>query len=361
MTAMIASAPSAETLLTPEMLARFDERAPQYDRENRFFTEDFEELRGQRLPDGLAARGARRARARTSPRSIACSAASPTSRRPPPGRQHAPVLGRAVRRPHRAGDPSGDWILARGRRGQVFAAGHGEAGNDLPVLLSRPRPTGSTAAGSHRPQDLRQPLAGVELPRRARDGHSDPANPQIVHGFLHRDTPGYRIEETWDALGMRATGRNDTILDRTFVPDEARHSCARRVRRRRAVPRRPVRLGAARFRRASTRRSPAGRTTRPSPRCRAHVGGADPLDGLPPRGAAPRRRDAHPPRSDGRPPRPGVRRLVDGVDHGMEWPVKIVACKYDVVNRAWAVVDTALDLTGGVGHLQAQPVRAAVP
>jgi alkylation response protein AidB-like acyl-CoA dehydrogenase len=33
------------SLLTPLMLQRFDERAPVYDRENRFFTEDFEELR----------------------------------------------------------------------------------------------------------------------------------------------------------------------------------------------------------------------------------------------------------------------------------------------------------------------------
>jgi alkylation response protein AidB-like acyl-CoA dehydrogenase len=40
---------------------------------------------------------------------------------------------------------------------------------------------------------------------------------------------------------------------------------------------------------------------------------------------------------------------VNGVDHGGDWPVKIVACKYDVVSRAFAVVDTALDLTGGAG------------
>jgi alkylation response protein AidB-like acyl-CoA dehydrogenase len=33
------------SLLTQEMLQRFDERAPVYDRENRFFAEDFEELR----------------------------------------------------------------------------------------------------------------------------------------------------------------------------------------------------------------------------------------------------------------------------------------------------------------------------
>ena len=32
-------------LLTDEMLARFDERAPQYDRDNAFFQEDFDELR----------------------------------------------------------------------------------------------------------------------------------------------------------------------------------------------------------------------------------------------------------------------------------------------------------------------------
>ena len=30
--------------LTDEMLARFNERAPVYDRENRFFQEDFDEL-----------------------------------------------------------------------------------------------------------------------------------------------------------------------------------------------------------------------------------------------------------------------------------------------------------------------------
>ena len=32
-------------LLTEELLARFDERAPVYDREHRFFQEDFDELR----------------------------------------------------------------------------------------------------------------------------------------------------------------------------------------------------------------------------------------------------------------------------------------------------------------------------
>jgi alkylation response protein AidB-like acyl-CoA dehydrogenase len=38
-----------------------------------------------------------------------------------------------------------------------------------------------------------------------------------------------------------------------------------------------------------------------------------------------------------------------GVDHGGEWPVKILACKHAVVNHAWSVVDTALDVSGGSG------------
>lgn len=49
---------------------------------------------------------------------------------------------------------------------------------------------------------------------------SDPDAPKIVHAFMKRDTPGYRIEETWDALGMRATRSDDTILEDVFVPDE---------------------------------------------------------------------------------------------------------------------------------------------
>lgn len=35
----------ADSRLPDDMLARFAERAPAYDRENRFFTEDFEDLR----------------------------------------------------------------------------------------------------------------------------------------------------------------------------------------------------------------------------------------------------------------------------------------------------------------------------
>src|SRR5438034_2740700 len=45
MTATAIPTTTVEHVLTDDMLARFDERAPVYDRENRFFQEDFEELR----------------------------------------------------------------------------------------------------------------------------------------------------------------------------------------------------------------------------------------------------------------------------------------------------------------------------
>ena len=36
----------------------------------------------------------------------------------------------------RTGDDSLNWVLEEAAAGEVFAAGHGETGNDLPVLLS---------------------------------------------------------------------------------------------------------------------------------------------------------------------------------------------------------------------------------
>jgi alkylation response protein AidB-like acyl-CoA dehydrogenase len=41
----LTSPPTAQPVLTDEMLARFAKRAPQYDRDNVFFSDDFEELR----------------------------------------------------------------------------------------------------------------------------------------------------------------------------------------------------------------------------------------------------------------------------------------------------------------------------
>lgn len=48
----------------------------------------------------------------------------------------------------------------------------------------------------------------------------DGADPPMVANFLVRNgSPGVRIEEAWDTMGMRATASHDVVLDDVFVAD----------------------------------------------------------------------------------------------------------------------------------------------
>jgi alkylation response protein AidB-like acyl-CoA dehydrogenase len=105
-----------------------------------------------------------------------------------------------------------------------LAAGHGEAGNDLPLFLSTARAErveGERGESGYRFWGRKQ--FGSLTPVWTRLGihatYAAPDGPQVVHAFLPRDTPGYAVEETWDTLGMRATRSDDTVLDGAFVPD----------------------------------------------------------------------------------------------------------------------------------------------
>jgi len=208
-------------VLTDEMLARFDERAPTYDRENRFFDEDFAELKASgyldvAIPTELGGGGVRLDEYVGLARRLG---------------YHAPATALAVNM-HvywtgvaadllRAGDESCRFVLERAAAGDVLCALHGEAGNDLPLLLSSAsaeRVDGGWSISGHKIFGSLSPvwtLGGFH----AMDT-SDPANPKIVHGFLPRSADGYEIVETWDTLGMRATQSHDTVLDRAFVADE---------------------------------------------------------------------------------------------------------------------------------------------
>src|SRR5262249_7359938 len=121
----------------------------------------------------------------------------------------------------KTGDDSMRWVLEKAAQGEVFCALHGEAGNDMPLLLSTARAQrtdGGWLISGHKIFGSLSPVwtyGGFH----AMDS-SDPENLQIVHGFLPRDTKGLEIVETWDTLGMRATQSQDTILDNAFVPDE---------------------------------------------------------------------------------------------------------------------------------------------
>ena len=40
---------------------------------------------------------------------------------------------------------------------------------------------------------------------------------------------------------------------------------------------------------------------------------------------------------------------ANGIDHGAAWPIKLIAMKYHVVEGAWRIADTALEVSGGFG------------
>jgi len=217
----IAPTTPVDALLTDEMLARFDERAPRYDRENRFFDEDFDELRASgylscALPveyggAGLGLLGYTQLARRLGYVAPATALAV---------NMHVYWTGLAADLV-RMGDDSCRFILEQAAEGKVFAAIHGEAGNDMPLLLSTTaaeRVDGGWEISGHKIFGSLTPVwdyAGFH----AMDT-SDPEHPQIVHGFLARDTPGIEIVDTWDTLGMRATQSQDTVLDKAFCPDE---------------------------------------------------------------------------------------------------------------------------------------------
>src|SRR5215510_2538301 len=215
---------SSETktnLIPEEMLERFWQRAPSYDRDNRFFEEDFRDLvttgyMKLAVPKELGGLGWTLAEAAREQRRLAYFAA-PTALAM---NMHLYWTG-LVADLWRSGDRSLEWLLRAAVKGDVFAAGHAETGNDLPVLLSTTqatrvdggyRFTGRKSFGSLTPVWTFLGMHGMDT--------SDPAQPKVVHAFLDRAAKGYTIKETWDVLGMRATASQDTLLERAFVPDK---------------------------------------------------------------------------------------------------------------------------------------------
>jgi len=338
-------------LLADDMLARFAARAPGYDEEGRFFTEDFEELKAAgylriAVPTELGGLGLSLADVVREQRRLAYYAA-PTALAV---NMHIYWTGVAADL-WRAGDPSLAWLLEEAVRGEVFAAGHAESGNDIPVLLSTTtaerveggyRFTGRKSFGSLSPVWTYLGIHGMDT--------SDPAAPKVVHAFMPRDTEGYRIEETWDVLGMRATRSDDTILDGTFVPD--RYIV-------RVVPAGAAGIdhfvlaifawallgfgniyyGLARLAMDMTIRSVKEKRSIALSRSMAYH-------------AELQHRVAEMQLAL-EPIEPHLDRVADewstGVDHGPAWPARIFAVKYHAVEASWRVVDLSLEVAGGFG------------
>ncbi len=340
-----------KNVLTEEMLARFASRAASYDRENRFFEEDFEELRAAKylllpLPAEFGGAGMTLAEVCREQRRLA---------------YHAPATALALNM-HlywvgvaadlwRRGDVSLEWLLREAVAGEIFAAGHAESGNDVPVLLSTTKAervdggyrfTGRKHFGSLTPVWTRFGLHGMDT--------SDPSQPKIVHAFMPRDTAGYTIKETWDVLGMRATRSDDTVLENAFVPD-------RYVAR--VVPAGgagidPFVLAVFAWALMGFGNVYYGLAKRALDQSITVVKSKGSL-------ALSRSMAYHPEvqhaiadmvielESIGPHLETVAEDWSNGVDHGAHWPSKIFAAKYRAVEGSWRVVDLGLDVTGGTG------------
>lgn len=176
-----------------DMLERFRARAGELDATNSYFREDLAELReigylSAAVPAELGGWGLDLEQMAQSQRRLAryapATALSMT--------MHTYWIGIAVEL-EALGDTSLRWILEEAVDGQVFAAGHAETGNDMPVLLSTCKATrveggyvldGRKQFGSNGP-------AWRWLGAHAMDVDA-PGGPQTVHAFVERSSPGGR-------------------------------------------------------------------------------------------------------------------------------------------------------------------------
>jgi alkylation response protein AidB-like acyl-CoA dehydrogenase len=183
-----------------------------------------------------------------------------------------------------------------------------------------------------------------------------PGGPKVVHGFLPRNAKGYRIVETWDTLGMRATRSDDVLLEGAFVPDKY-----------------------------MARTLPAGGADAfvVAIFAWALMGFANIYCGI-----AQRACDLVLPTIKGKESmglsrsmayHPGVQHGVaemvmaldtiaplldhvanewsNGVDHGAAWPAKIVSAKLHAVETCWKIVDLAMELSGGAGMFKSSELE----
>lgn len=346
-----------DDILTAEMLHGFAKRVGIYDRENRFFTEDFEALKQAgyltiNVPKELGGRGFSLAETVREQRRIG---------------YYAPATALAVNM-HlywvgvaadlwRAGDKSLEWMLREAMAGEIFAAGHAERGNDLPGLLSTSKAervdggfrfTGHKMFGSLAPVWTRYGLHGMWADAEG--------GPKIVHAFLPRQTKGYRIVDTWDTLGMRATRSDDVILEGAFVSDKYIG---------RIVPAGTVDafvlalfawalLGFGNIYCGLARRA-----------ADLAIGNVKDKTSM----AVSRTMAYHPEVQHAiaqimltfDPIEPHLEKVAldwsTGVDHGAAWPSKLASAKHNAVEACWKIVDIAMGVSGGAGMFKSSELE----
>ena len=348
---------ACEQILSDKQLHQFAERAGVYDRENRFFYEDFEDLKRagyltMPVPKELGGAGMTLAEVCREQRRLAYYAPATALG----VNMHLYWVGVAADL-WRQGDRSLEWMLREAMEGEIFNAGHSERGNDLPVLLSTSkaeRVDGGFRFTGHK-------MFGSLMPVWTRCGlHATWADaeggPKVVHAFLPRDYDGWRMVETWDTMGMRATRSDDTVLYGAFVPDEY---IARILPAGGADYYVVAMFAWALMGFANTYYGLAQRAmdlALPGIKNKTSVGltrsmayhpeiqhmVADMALAFDPIG-------------------PHLDRVAEdwsnGVDHGGAWPAKIVSAKYHAVEASWRVVDKAMEVSGGAGMFRGKELE----
>ncbi len=338
-------------LVSDATLESFRSRAASYDRDNRFFQEDFDELRTagylkMAVPGELGGLGFTLTDVARETRRVATYAPATALGT----NMHNYWVGVAADL-WRSGDRSLEWLLQEAAAGEVFAAGHAEPGNDLPLMLSATkakrvdggwRIAGRKSFGSLTPVWTRLGLHAMDA--------SDPSAPKIVHAFIPRGTEGVSIRETWDVLGMRATRSDDTVLEDVFCPDRY----VARVVAAGAAGIDQFVLGIFAWALINFANVYYGLATRVRDLIVELVKSKRSL-------GVTRSMAYHPEVQHGiaeitmeleaiGPQLDTVaREWSEGMNHGMAWPVKIVSAKYKAVEGAWRIADRALDLSGGFG------------
>ena len=338
-----------QSVLSQEILKGCAENAAANDRDNTFFAEDFERLKDAGylkgpIPEEFGGAGLTILQSCQEQRKLA---------------YHAPAVALALNM-HiywmgvaadmwRSGDKSFAWMLEEGAAGEVFAAGHSERGNDLPLFLSTTTAervdggfsyTGHKNFGSLAPVWTRYGVHGMEA--------DHPDGPRIIHGFLPRDAAGYNIKETWDVLGMRATRSDDTILEDAVVPDKYIVDIVP------AGQGDPFVLSIFAWALLGFAAVYCGVAQRaidlviPGVRKKTSLGLSRPMHYHPEIQHAVAQMQLTYQTMD-----PVLNQLatdwIERADHGDEWPAKIVGVKYHCVESCWKVVDMAMDVSGGTG------------
>ena len=181
------------------LLERIRGRAAGYDRDNAFFHEDLAELADAGylkifVPASDGGLGLGLAAAAQLPAAAGDGGAGHRA-----GDQHAPGLDRRRARPGRPGRPSLDFVLREaGRRARSSRSGTPRPATTRSSSIPERRPSRWPDGGYcfTGPQDLHQPLAGVDPAGDLRQGPlAADGDGQLVHGFL---TAGdSRVRESW--------------------------------------------------------------------------------------------------------------------------------------------------------------------